>query len=296
MTTTGSDTRMRAAAAALSKPQRIAAERPIKLGIDLGTAFTVLMVTDEQGVPLAAATTFADVVRDGIVWDFAGARTVVGELKERLERATGRSLRSGAVTIPPAVTTADHRAHRYVVEGAGISCDAVVDETTAANAVLGITDGAVVDVGGGTTGVAVIRGGEVVKNVDEPTGGTHLSLVIAGSFGIPFEEAEKIKRDPTNHPRLLPVVRPTLEKVATIVRQAIAGEDVQQVHLVGGTSAFTGMAEIMTDVTGVRSVVAREPMLVTPLGVARWAEPVPGGPAAHRSATYSGNSRQGMES
>ena len=263
---------MKAAAKALKSPQPIPADLPIKLGVDLGTAFTVLVVTDEAGTPLAAAHTFADVVRDGVVWDFAGAQQVVRNLRLQLEEATGRELTRGAVTIPPGVNAADHRAHRYVIEGAGIDCTAVIDETTAANAVLGIRNGAVVDIGGGTTGVAILRDGEVIANIDEPTGGTHLSLVIAGAFGIPFEEAEKRKVKPRLQRELLPVVRPTLEKVATIVRDAVRDHDVDHITMVGGTAAFFGAADIVADVTGRRTTLAPHPMLVTPVGVASWAE------------------------
>lgn len=265
---------MARAAKKLARPSRIEPQRPIRVGVDLGTAFTVIMVTDEQGRPLAAAQQFADVVRDGIVWDFAGAMHVVRGLKDRIERKTGRTLTSGAVTIPPGVSASDHRAHYYVLEGVGIDCTAVVDEPTAANAVLGITDGAVVDVGGGTTGIAILRDGAVVETSDEPTGGTHLSLVISGALKIPFAEAEARKVNPQLHRELLPLVRPTLEKISTIVRDAIAGKGVQRIHLVGGTSAFTGIAQIMTEITGVPAEVAPEPMLVTPLGVASWAEPI----------------------
>ena len=65
-----------------------------------------------------------------------------------------------------------------------------------------------------------------------------------------------------------------MQKIATIVRDAIAGQDVQRIHMVGGSSAFAGFAEVMTEVTGVASEVAPEPMLVTPLGVAEWARPI----------------------
>ncbi len=265
---------MKAASGALKRPRPIPPSVPIRVGVDLGTAFSVIVVTDENGRPLAAANRFADVVRDGVVWDFSGAQAVIRELRARLERATGRALTNAAVTVPPAVFESDHRAHRYVVEGAGMDCVAVVDETTAANAVLGISDGAVVDIGGGTTGVAILKDGQVVANIDEPTGGTHLSLVIAGAFGIPFEEAERRKVRTKGQADLLPVVRPTLEKVSTIVRDAVAGHDVDVITLVGGTAAFTGIAEIMTEVTGIRTVVAPKPMLVTPLGVAGWGDPI----------------------
>lgn len=265
---------MKAARSALRKPTRISPDTKIRVGVDLGTAFSVVMVTDAAGTPLAGATTFADVVRDGIVWDFAGAQRVIRDLKRQVEGATGRSLSSAAVTIPPAVGKSDHRAHRYVVEGAGMDCTAVIDETTAANAVLGIRDGAVVDVGGGTTGVAILRDGEVIANIDEPTGGTHLSLVIAGALKIPFGEAEKRKVKTRGQEELLPLVQPTLEKISTIVRAAVTGHDVDVIHLVGGTAAFVGIAEIMAEITGIRTEVAPQPMLVTPLGVASFAEPI----------------------
>ena len=266
---------MKSANGALRHPARIDTGTPIRVGVDLGTAFTVIMVTDDAGKPLAAAHAFADVVRDGVVWDFAGAQAVVRDLKDRLESATGRELLHAAVTIPPGVLEADHRAHRYVVEGAGMECAAVVDETTSANRILGIRDGAVVDIGGGTTGVAILRDGEVIANIDEPTGGTHLSLVISGALKVSFAEAEKRKMRTSQHPSLYPLVRPTLEKVATIVSAAIKGHDVHEIHLVGGTAAFTGVADVMTEITGVHATVAPHPMLVTPLGVAAWSPPTP---------------------
>lgn len=265
---------MRAAAHALENPQHIAPDVPIKVGVDLGTAFTVIAVTDEQGKPLALANTFADVVRDGVVWDFAGAQETVRRLKDRLEQITGRTLDSGAVTVPPAVGNSNHRTHQYVIEGAGIDCTDVVDETIAANAVLGITDGAVVDIGGGTTGVAILRDGKVIANIDEPSGGTHLSLVISGSFGIPFEEAEARKVDPSNQRELMGVVRPTLEKMASIVRNSVSNYNVDSIHLVGGTAAFCGIADVMTSITGIPTIVAPEPMLVTPLGAASFAKSI----------------------
>lgn len=264
---------MKKARSVMTKNVPIAPDIPIKVGVDLGTAFTVIMVTDEHDKPLAGASIFADVVRDGIVWDFAGATGVLRELKDNIGKRTGRQLSSGMVTIPPGVSASDHRAHRYVLESAGIECTGLVDEPTAANAVLGIAEGAVVDIGGGTTGVAIVHDGLVVATMDEPSGGTHMSLVLAGALGVSFEEAEVLKRDPANHARFLPIVGPVLEKLSTIVADHIAGHDVHAIHLVGGTSAFTGIEAVMTRVTGVPCQIAPDPILVTPLGVASYAEP-----------------------
>ena len=48
---------MQLAARALKKPAAIPPDVPIKVGLDLGTAFTVLVVTDEAGQPPATQTT-----------------------------------------------------------------------------------------------------------------------------------------------------------------------------------------------------------------------------------------------
>lgn len=267
-------TTMSRASAVMRRERPIAPNVPIRVGVDLGTAFTVIMVADESGKPLVGESEFTDVVRDGIVWDFAGAREAVTRLKEKVERRCGRTLTFGAVSIPPDTSNSDHRAHRYVVQGAGIECSEAVDEPTAANKVLGIENGAVVDIGGGTTGIAIIKDGKVVSTMDEPSGGTHLSLVLAGALGIEFAEAEKAKRNSRNHSKFLPIVTPVLEKLATIVKRGVSGYEVEKIHLVGGTSSFTGISEIMTQVTGLPCVVAPHPELVTPLGVTHYAPPI----------------------
>ncbi len=121
------------------------------------------------------------------------------------------------------------RATANVLYGAGLDCTGLIDEPTAANNVLQIKDGAIVDVGGGTTGIAIFKNGKVVYTADEPTGGTHFSLVIAGSTGSTFEEAEEMKKDPKEQTRLFPVIRPVMEKVGTIVHRHIAGHQVDRI-------------------------------------------------------------------
>lgn len=68
-----------------------------------------------------------------------------------------------------------------------------MDEPTAAAAVLKITDGAVVDVGGGTTGISILKDGKVIYTDDEATGGSHMTMTVAGHYRIPYEEAEVLK-------------------------------------------------------------------------------------------------------
>ena len=241
---------------------------PVHVGVDLGTAYTVLMVLDKDYRPLAGRYQFAQIVRDGLVVDFMGAIELVSRLKAEVEAQLGFSLSSAATSYPPGVPLAEVKATQNVVIGAGLACSHFVDEPTAANALLQVESGAVVDVGGGTTGVAVVKEGRVIYTADEATGGTHFSLVIAGALNISFEEAEEVKKDSTQQARLYPLVRPVMEKVGTIIARHIRPYPVETIYLVGGTSSFPDIAEVVTEMTGVPAVVPPHPLFVTPIGIA----------------------------
>ncbi len=245
----------------------------IYVGVDLGTAYTVLVVLDEQMQPLAGEYRFAQIVRDGLVVDFHGAITLLRELKQNIEARLGVELVSAATTYPPGVSPTEVRATQHVGRAAGFESEQTIDEATAANAVLQIKNGAVVDVGGGTTGIAVFRQGEVVYTADEPTGGIHFSLVIAGALDIEFEKAESLKKEQRNHKRLFPLVSPVMEKVGVIITRHIANNPVDTIYLVGGTACFTGIDRVVQQVTGVRTIIPGHPLFVTPLGVAMYNTP-----------------------
>ncbi|MBI3242908.1 MAG: ethanolamine utilization protein EutJ [Chloroflexi bacterium] len=241
---------------------------PVHVGVDLGTAYTVLAVLDEHKQPIAGDYQFAQVTRDGLVVDFVGAVDLLRQMKARVEERLGFPLESAASAYPPGVPQAEVRATANVLRAAGLECTGLVDEPTAANNVLGIRDGAIVDVGGGTTGVAVFKDGEVVYTADEPTGGTHFSLVIAGALNISFEEAERLKTTPAEQARLFPLIRPVMEKVGNIVQRHIAGQNVETIYLVGGTCAYPGMDRVVAEYTGINTIVPGKPLFITPLGIA----------------------------
>jgi len=245
------------------------------VAVDLGTAYVVHAVLDENHQPLAGEYQFAEVARDGLVVDFVGAVDIITSMKARVEQYINRELTHAATGYPPGVPQAEVRATANVVEGAGMTCTTMIDEPTAANAVIGLENGVIVDVGGGTTGIAILKEGEVVYTADEPTGGTHFSLVIAGAHNIPFHEAETMKLILDEQPRLLPVIRPVMEKVATIVARHIEGFAVERITLVGGASAFLGFSEVIEEVIGLPAWVPDHPALVTPLGIAWHDQPDP---------------------
>ena len=240
----------------------------VHVGVDLGTAYTVLIVLDEHYQPIGGAYQFAQIVRDGLVVDFVGAVALLRKLKAQVEASLGFELLSAASSYPPGVPQTEVRATANVLYAAGLECSGLIEEPTAANNVLQIQDGAIIDVGGGTTGIAVLEKGKVVYTADEATGGTHFSLVIAGALNIPFEEAEELKKDPREQKRLLPVVRPVMEKVGSIINRHISGRSVEKLYLVGGTCAFPGMDKVIQEYTGIETILPGSPLFVTPLGVA----------------------------
>ena len=88
----------------------------------------------------------------------------------------------------------------------------MLDEPSAANAVYQIEDGVIVDIGGGTTGLAILQGGKVVQIEDEPTGGTHLTLVLAGITTFRFQRPRSSSRITKDIVKFLPVLKAVVEK------------------------------------------------------------------------------------
>ncbi len=238
-------------------------------GVDLGTYKAIVIVVDETGKPCAARMQRAEVVRSGLIVDYAGAQGMVRDIIKEIRDASPLPIEKGATSYPPQTEYANINATRYILEGAGLEVLQVLDEPTAANRVLELKNGAIVDVGGGTTGVAVIRNGNVVYTNDEATGGVHLSLVVAGNFKISYEEAEEVKTDPQRSREILPIVRPVIEKIASIAASYLKKfDDLTQVCLVGGTCELEGFTEVAQKSLSLKTFRPEYPQFITPLGIA----------------------------
>ncbi len=243
--------------------------RRLYAGVDLGTYKAITIIIDETGRPRAARMRRAEVVRSGLIVDYAGAQTIVREMMEEMRKAAPLRIDQGATSYPPQTESANVDATRYLLEGAGLEVLAVLDEPTAANQVLELKNAAIVDVGGGTTGIAVIQDGEIVFTDDEATGGVHLSLVVAGNRKISYEEAEKLKTDPDKGREILPVVRPVIEKIASIVDACLQKFDnLTEVCLVGGTCELAGFEGIVQKSLDLKAFRPQYPQFITPLGIA----------------------------
>ncbi|WP_206460692.1 ethanolamine utilization protein EutJ [Anaerovorax sp. IOR16] len=240
----------------------------LKCGVDLGTANIVLSVVDEQNRPIAGAMHNSTVVRDGIVVDYIGACKAVEILKCQVEQMLGVTLQTAATAIPPGIIDGNVKVIANVVEAAGFQVTNIIDEPTAAATVIGLKDGAVVDVGGGTTGISILKDGKVIYTNDEATGGTHMTLVLAGFNKSTIEEAESLKKDHFQEKDIFPVVKPVVEKMASIIKNYIDGFDVKQIYVVGGACCFSDFEKVFEKFIGIPTVKPIEPLLVTPLGIA----------------------------
>ncbi|WP_034601036.1 ethanolamine utilization protein EutJ [Clostridiisalibacter paucivorans] len=252
----------------IKNPKKVKQGEELLVGVDLGTAYIVLVVLDKDKRPVACEMEFAQVIRDGLVVDYIGAMKIVRSLKERIEEKIGVELTKAAIAVPPGTGERDSKTHMYVVQGAGMEVTNILDEPTAANAVLNIDNGVIVDIGGGTTGLSIIEDSEVVYVADEATGGTHLTLVIAGSYKVKFEEAEKLKTSSDKQDEVFPVVIPVVQKMGNIVNTHIKNHDAKEIYLVGGTSCLKGIETIIEKETGITTIKPKNPFLVTPLGIA----------------------------
>lgn len=245
----------------------------VKLGVDLGTASCVLVVLDGSdaygGEPIWIGSHPSGALADGVVVDVAAATATVRALRVRAEADLGIELRSTATAYPPCIGEQDSRACTYVCESAGFTNVLLVDEVSAAHRTLDIEDGVVVDVGGGSTGVGVFRGGELVALDDRPGGGHHLDLVLAGALGTSVELAEPRKR---SHPEeSLPILVPGLQRIAESVRLMTLDALDLPLHLVGGALMIPGAGDVLAKYLERTVVTYPHALLVTPIGIARLA-------------------------
>ncbi|MDR3362218.1 MAG: ethanolamine utilization protein EutJ [Desulfovibrio sp.] len=238
----------------------------LRLGIDLGTSDVVSMVLDKNNRPVAVCLEWADVVRDGIVLNFHGAVTIVRRQLAELKAKLGVVFEKANTSYPPGT---DPRISVNVLEAAGLEVATVIDEPSAVGRLLALDRAAVVDIGGGTTGVAVLRDGKVVYSGDEPTGGHHVTLTIAGANGLSLEEAEAHK---IAHGReVWTIVCPVFEKMTDIVRKHINGHEIDTLYLSGGSCALPGVRELFQQEFPEYMVALPDnPIFLTPLAIAAY--------------------------
>ena len=258
------DAFLEAAAQRLRSPAKAAGL--LSFGVDLGTATIVVTAIDEARRPVYWDFLPCQAVRDGVVVQFAEAIAAVRSLSATAAEALGVAVEAAATAFPPGVPESEARACRFVLENAGVTCRKLVDEVSAAQALLQIDSGAIVDVGGGSTGVGVVEGGRLVSLTDAPGGGHHLDLILAGALRISVEDAERRKR--SGEAELASILRPGVERIANSIGRQIGGRKVESVHLVGGAVRVADAPTIVGQYLGLAARGYPHSELVTPFGIA----------------------------
>ena len=257
---------LHSAARIVNDPAQVHVPGALRLGIDLGTSDVVSMALDAENKPVAVCLEWADVVRDGVVLNFFGAVDIVRRQLMALRDKLGVEFASAVTSYPPGT---DPRISVNVLEAAGLKLAGIIDEPSAVADLLALDRAAVVDIGGGTTGIAVLRDGKVIYSGDEATGGRHVTLTIAGNNRSSLEEAETLKI--TSGKQVWPIVRPVFEKMADIVRRHIRGHDIEALYLTGGSCALPGVRELFQQEFPEHSIVLPDhPIFLTPLAIAAY--------------------------
>lgn len=248
----------------------VKSEENVHVGVDLGTSSIVLVVLNEDNQPLFAAYENANVVRDGLVVNYIEAIRITTRLKKMAEEKLGVQLKRASGAIPPGTIGKNMKVVGNVIEGSGMELVSIVDEPEAAAKVLNITNGAVVDIGGGTTGISIFKDGKVVFSADEATGGTQMTLVLSGYLGVSTAEGEQIKRDRDRGAENFNIIVPVVEKMASIVQSFLEqyAEPVRAIYLVGGATDFPQFATTFSKLLRTKVVQPDFPQFVTPLGIA----------------------------
>lgn len=253
------------------RPEVAVLPGPYQVGIDLGTSSIVIAVVDEKRTPVFGAFEYNEAIKDGLVVNFLDSVAIVKQLKAEAEEYLASELVYAAGAVPPGTIGRNRDIVGNVLESAGFEVSAIVDEPTAAAVALNIRDGIVVDVGGGTTGVSVLKQGKVVYVSDEPTGGHHMNLVVSGYYQIPIKEAEMVKRDYQREKEIFAIIRPVVEKMATITARAlneVPETDTLPLYIVGGACNFTEFEETFAKYIPGNIYKPIYPEYVTPIGIA----------------------------
>ena len=86
----------------------------LKVGVDLGTANTVLAVVDTNNRPIAGISAPSHAIQDGVIVNYYESVQLVTKLKAELEERLGVELPYAAAAIPPGVSEGSVKSIGYV--------------------------------------------------------------------------------------------------------------------------------------------------------------------------------------
>ncbi|MEX0600529.1 MAG: rod shape-determining protein [Rhodothermales bacterium] len=143
-------------------------------------------------------------LKDGVIADFEVAEQLIRGLIRKVQKSWVTSIRNMVVCVPSGITEVEKRAVRDSAEHAGARKVYLIDEPMAAAVGIGLNveepvGNMIVDIGGGTTEIAVIALSGIVINESIRVGGDELDNAIVQYFKrnhnllIGHRTAERIK-------------------------------------------------------------------------------------------------------
>ena len=99
-----------------------------------------------------------------------------------------------------------------------------------------------------------------------------MTMTVAAHYRIPYEEAEVLKTNPEKEEEIFPVIKATIEKMATITEKFLTGYDVPAVYVVGGSASFQEFTTVFEKKLKLPVYRPVHPLLVTPLGIAYYCD------------------------
>ena len=283
--------------------------KSMDIGIDLGTA-NILVYVKGKGVVLKEPSVVAiDKVRNKVLAVGDNAREMLGRapgsivairpLKEGvianytvtqkllayvIEKVAGKSLffKPRVMTcVPIGITSVEKRAVMEATTQGGASKTYLIEEPLAAALGAGIDisvprGNMVVDIGGGTTDIAVLSLGGIVVDSSIRIGGDHFDEAIVRHVKkvhnvlIGERTAEEIKMNVATvitdgrHESI--TVRGVLEKCPPELAADIVDNGI---YLTGGGALLDGLAEIMQRETGITTHIADDPLECVALGTGK---------------------------
>jgi len=292
----------------VEEPSAIAVDTVVGRAIATGEAAELLAGKEPQGVEVIHP------LRDGVITDLGAATAMLQAFFDRAQLRRGLLRSSAVVCVPSDATPVERQALATAVQTRRPRCSArVIEEPVAAAAGAGLDlsggEGVfIVDVGGGTTEIAVVTGGRLVRAESLRLAGnamdeaiaqavkTELGLLIGpkaakrlkialGLTGGTAERAETIGVDiklRTPRAELVPGVlvadalEPIVAKIADAVREILLdlppdlAEDIvrEKVCLAGGGALLPGLADRIEVAAGIPVLVVDDPLRCVVRGAA----------------------------
>lgn len=293
---------------AVEEPSVIAFERGTKRVAGVGVAAAALSGREPEGIDVIWP------LRDGVIADIEAATLMLDAFlgRARVRRGVMRAL--ALICVPRSATSVERQAVEVSVEHRHPHCSArLLEEPLAASVGAGVppwsNDGTlVVDVGGGTTDIAVVAGGGVVRGCSLRVGGNAMDEAIAhavqGEFGLSLghHTAEQLKftlgltggdegwaeavgvdvaREALREVRVpAALVSGALERSVAAIVAALHGvlceippdlaDDIKHgtIHLAGGGALLLGLADRIEASTGLKAAVVEDPLRCVVRGAA----------------------------